>query len=318
MKYSKLKPAKESLFDIYEKYISNPQACIEFFFKIKWPNGFYCEKCGCTHYYEITDRKVFACSKCGHQHYLLAGTIFQDNKLPLAKLIVAIYLFFTSNKGINAIELSNLIGVNYKTALKLNRKCRILMAMSNSEKVLDNLFYEADVAYIGAETPDHPGMSTDQQPVLFMLSTDRENEYPEYLKMCVLSVDNSANMDRFIPRKVKLSMDRTLNTDGKTTFQILSDRINVKSEKIVYTEDDHRLKWINIIIGNIKNNITGIYNGVPKRSLPLFLHEQEWRFNHRNSGKSIMEKVSKYIRNSFPLTDEIIIRILDISTPYFS
>ena len=80
---------------------------------------------------------------------------------------------------------------------------------------------------------------------------------------------------------------RTLNTDGKTTYYTLSDNLNLKSDKIIYNEEDHKLKWLNIIIGDIKNNITGIYHGVTKRDFPLFLNEQEWRFNHRYSGSNI-------------------------------
>ncbi|WP_083806994.1 transposase [Coprobacillus cateniformis] len=109
-----------------------------------------------------------------------------------------------------------------------------------------------------------------------------------------------------------------INTDGKATFSDLSNDITLKSEKINYDEDSHRLKWLNIISRNIKNNITGIYHGVTKSSLPLFLHEQEWRFNHRNSGKSIMEKVSKYITKSFPISLEKLSEILELSKSYFS
>lgn len=52
---------------------------------------------------------------------------------------------------------------------------------------------------------------------------------------------------------------------------------------------------MNMIIENVKNNIVGIYHGVPKQSMPLFLHKQEWRFNHRYTGAHIMDKVIKYI-----------------------
>ena len=107
---------------------------------MKWPVGFYCEKCGCTHYYSIKRGDVFQCKECGHQHYLLSNTIFQDNKLDLYKLILGMYLFFTVNKGLSAIELANELEINYKTAPLLYRKCRILMSQSNSEKILDSFF----------------------------------------------------------------------------------------------------------------------------------------------------------------------------------
>lgn len=48
------------------------------------------------------------------------------------------------------------LDINYKTALKLCRKCRVLMSLSNSEKILDSMFYEADTIYIGAKTSNKP------------------------------------------------------------------------------------------------------------------------------------------------------------------
>ena len=44
------------------------------------------------------------------------------------------------------------LDVNYTTALKLRNKCKILMSLFNSEKILDSLFYEADTLYIGTRT----------------------------------------------------------------------------------------------------------------------------------------------------------------------
>ena len=156
MTATKRKPAKNSLIDLVNKYSTDEQVCVDFFFNAKWPGGFYCEKCGSTHYHFIEKRRVYTCTKCGHQHYLFAGTVFQDNKLPLFKLILGIYLFFTANKGISAIEMASQLDVNYKTALKLCSKCRILMAQSNSENILDSMFYEADTVYIGAKTSSKP------------------------------------------------------------------------------------------------------------------------------------------------------------------
>ena len=98
------------------------------------------------------EKNLFECTKCRHQHYLFAGTIFQDNKLPLFKLILGLYFFFSANKGCTAIEMASELDINYKTALKLCRKCRVLMSLSNSEKILDSMFYEADTIYIEAKT----------------------------------------------------------------------------------------------------------------------------------------------------------------------
>jgi ribosomal protein L37AE/L43A len=39
----------------------------EFLFKLRWPTGFVCPKCGHTSYYEIKNRHLYNCGKCGHQ-----------------------------------------------------------------------------------------------------------------------------------------------------------------------------------------------------------------------------------------------------------
>ena len=314
-----LKPRKDSLVAL-KKYANNHDECVRFFFDMKWPTGFYCEKCGCTHYYTVKKRNAFECAECGHQHYLLAGTIFQDNKLDLYTLILGMFLFFTANKGISAIELASELDINYKTALLLARKCRILMAESCSEKILDSMFYEADVSYIGSKSQEYhkQGCATEQQPFLCLLSTDRENSYPQYIKLFAIPRDNSFHVVRFIRKNAVLSTNRTLNTDGKTTFDHLHEDLQLRSEKIIYSEDNHRLKWLNIVIGDIKNNIVGIYHGVTKRDLPLFLNEQEWRFNHRYTGSNILNKIRKYILNSSPCPKKTIITVLNLSESYFS
>ena len=116
----------------------------------------------------------------------------------------------------------------------------------------------------------------------------------------------------------RISSERVLNTDRKTTFSDLSKELTLKSEKIVDSETEHRLKQLNIIAGNIKNNIVEMYHAVTKSSLPLFLHDQEWRFNHRYTGTHIMEKISKFITKSFPIESEKLSKILELSESYFS
>ena len=85
----------------------------------------------------------------------------------------------------------------------------------------------------------------------------------------------------------------------------------VNYKKVDYKEDDHRLYWLNIIISSIKNNITGIYRGISKRDMSLFMSEQEYRFNQRLSETTLMNNVFRYISNSKPMSKWSIIAQLD-------
>ena len=59
--------------------------------------------------------------------------------------------------------------------------------------------------------------------------------------------DDSETTNAFLTLSLVLSKDRTLNTDGKTTFNIMKDRITVVNEKIDYFKNGHRLYWLNTI-----------------------------------------------------------------------
>ena len=118
--------------DFIVKYYTNLDVCRKFFFDMKWPTGYYCEKCGCTHYYFMKSKDSYRWAHCKHEERLFTNTIFQDNKLPLNVLLYGLFLIFTSKKGISSLELSEGLKVNYKTACLLQTKARILMKNSNS------------------------------------------------------------------------------------------------------------------------------------------------------------------------------------------
>ena len=45
-----------------------------------------------------------------------------------------------------------------------------------------------------------------------------------------------------------LSKEAVLNSDGTNVFNLLQQDIKIKNDKLIYTETDHRLKYIHIIM----------------------------------------------------------------------
>ena len=148
-------------------------------------------------------------------------------------------------------------------------------------------------------------------PFFVVLSTNKENDDPKYIKLTTVPKDDSSITEQFLLNSITVDSEKILNTDGSTTFNVLKDKMTVNNKKVDYKEDDHRLYWLNIVISSIKNNITGIYRGISKRDMPLFMSEQEYRFNHRLSGTTLMNNVFRYISNSKPITKRSIIAQLD-------
>ena len=62
------------------------------------------------------------------------------------------YLFFTANKGLSVIELVNELEINYKQLYYFIENGGSLCSKITLKKILDSLFYEEDVAYIGSKS----------------------------------------------------------------------------------------------------------------------------------------------------------------------
>ena len=104
-----------SLVELFHHYGTEDQ-CKQALFKWRWPNGFICPECGDSHYCLLSTRKVYQCNKCHRQTSLIAGTIFEQTKLPLTTWFLAMHLITQSKVGISALSLMRQLGVSYNTA----------------------------------------------------------------------------------------------------------------------------------------------------------------------------------------------------------
>ena len=107
--------------------------CLEYIKEQRWPGAVAeCLKCGNRwKHHRVTGRTAYACGKCGNQIYPLAGTIFAKSRMPLNKWFYAIYLMGSTDCTITAKQLQREIGVTYKTAWRLSRSIRQLMALED-------------------------------------------------------------------------------------------------------------------------------------------------------------------------------------------
>src|SRR6516225_3255559 len=66
----------------FEARFRSEQACREYLFQLRWPEGFRCPRCGSAKAWPL--RSVLRqCAGCGRQVSLTAGTVFQDTHTPL-------------------------------------------------------------------------------------------------------------------------------------------------------------------------------------------------------------------------------------------
>ena len=59
-------------------------------------------------------------------------------------------------------------------------------------------------------------------------------------------------------------------------------------------------KWVNTVLGNIKNAITGTYRALRKKHMVRYLAEFEWRFNHRFDLAAMIDALGRAAINTKP------------------
>lgn len=116
------------------------QDCILALFKSRWPEGYCCPRCAHRDAYRISTRKLplFECKRCRKQTSLIAGTIMEGTRTPIASWFLAISLHAAPN-GINAKQLASTLSVTYKTAWLICHKIRFAMRCAETKLLLTGL-----------------------------------------------------------------------------------------------------------------------------------------------------------------------------------
>ena len=88
--------AESITFEEFRTRFSTEEICRAELFRLRFPNGFVCPKCGCTEYYPVRGRNTFQCRACRHQTSVTAETVMHRTHLPLTAWFWAIYLCATA------------------------------------------------------------------------------------------------------------------------------------------------------------------------------------------------------------------------------
>lgn len=262
------------------------EQCRAALFAWRWPRGFECPRCGGTRHSEIKERKLFQCSKCRHQVSLTAGTIFHSTHLPLTDWFQAMYMMTQSKKGISSLELGRRLGVTQNTAWKLQQKLAQVMLEREADKPLGgpDKRVEMDDAYLGGA--HHGGKrgrgAAGKTPMVVAVETTPEGR-PHRLKIRAVKGFSKSEIKKLCPRL--LVPASTVVSDGLHCFTAVAE-IGCHHQPMVTGSGAKAaqipaFKWVNTMIGNIKNSIRGTYHAVRSKHVPRYLAQFEYRFNRR-------------------------------------
>ena len=99
----------------FQRQFATEQACADYLFASRWPDGFRCPRCDHPAAFLIAGRAVWQCANrvCRHQVSLRSGTVFERSTTPLTTWFWAAFLVATDKRGLSATLLAQHLGVTY-------------------------------------------------------------------------------------------------------------------------------------------------------------------------------------------------------------
>jgi transposase-like protein len=265
----------------FQKHFSTEVACQDHLFKMKWPNGFSCRKCGHEQYYETCTRKhkLFECKKCRYQATVTVDTVMEKTRTDLVKWFLSIFLVAHDKRGISATLLAEQIEVTFKTAWLMLHKIRKAMGERDANYSLAGIV-ELDDAFYGAPTEGGKrGRGTEKTQVLTGLSLNEKGN-PLFVKMKVIPDVKGITLVDFANTSIKAGSK--INSDALGSYRALAKAgFEHESKEFNPIESPDHLKWLHTVISNSKAFIAGTYHGLAEKHLQAYLDEFCYRFNRR-------------------------------------
>lgn len=264
-----------------QKYGTN-EKCLDVLKRLRYPQGILCPRCKkIKEFYKIEGRQVYQCS-CGYQIAPLAGTILEKTTTPLQYWFYAIYIISATRSGVSAKQLQRELGVTYKTAWRMFKQIRMLMAQGGVPLDGD---VEVDETFMGGKAKNRAYVSN-------------FNEKPKEVVMGMVKRGGYAYL-KHIEGVGKWILLKQIQEHVSSTARVLTDEWGgyaqlskygymhqlVNHSASQYVHGDIHTQNIEGIWSIVKRGVYGVYRIVSKKYLQAYVDEYTFRYNHRKNGR---------------------------------
>lgn len=297
----------------FQNRYGTERACEEAVLNARWPNGFVCSRCEGTTCcrFERGGRSFWQCSGCRHQCSLLAGTIFDNTKLPLTLWFQALYVLTQTKNNVSALELMRHLGVCYRTAWRLKHK-----VMSHGDLRWSPAMTEREAGgtpagrhragrrcVSGRERNGGKAGRGSENKVPFVIAVEISAEgHPRQAVITPVPGFTLVALTDWTQRHLRPDTDvydqrKSLwDSDGLGAFRAVIEvghaHTVIESAGGRATTEAGGMRWLNTVLSNVKCPLDGTYHAF---KFPTYAHrylvEAAWRFNRRFDLKILVPRL---------------------------
>ena len=280
----------------FERDFPTDDACLDWLFQKRYPNGVTCEKCGkVTKHYRIKGQPCYSCEFCGNHVHPMAGTIFEDTKFDHLKLwFKALSYMAVTRCGVSSRQLSRDLGVTVKTGYRMWKQIRSVLADGNTIKFVGKV--EVDETYIGGKKHGKRGRGSENKTVVMGI-VERKG------KARALVVPDVKAKTLLPHIEANVIKDATVYTDDLPSYHNLGSigfdhKVVAHSKKVYVTGNDIHTNSVEGFWSQLKRSIDGTYHHVTPKHLQEYADEYSFRYNHRKDEQpmfiTILEQVIQH------------------------
>lgn len=265
----------------FERRFASEEACREYLFKLRWPEGFRCPRCGGPRAWRTT-RGLYRCSRCDLQVSVTAGTIFQDTHQPLRLWFRAIWYVTNQKSGVSALGLQRVLGLgSYRTAWTWLHKLRRAMVRPGRERLSGTV--EVDETYVGGEKSGKRGRGAAGKSLVLIAVEDKGEEGMGRIRLRRVADASAQSLMPAVGEMVVPGTEvRTDDWNGYTRLESLGYRRTVVGG--ASEPGEHLLPLTHRVAALLKRWLLGTHQGAVRPThLDYYLDEYTFRFNRRTS-----------------------------------
>ena len=271
------------------RYFHDEAKAFEYLESILWADGIVCPHCGVIggRVYDLKGKTtrlgLKKCGECRRQFTVKVGTVFEHGRMPLNKMLQAVYLMTCSKKGISAHQLHRTLEISYKATWFLAH--RIREAMRSGELAPlggEGGVVEVDETFIGRkEGSEVRRGAAHKVPVLSLVHRESGQ--------CRSFVVDNVSRETLVPivlanvhRETYIMTDEAGQYRGQFRKLFLGHG-TVNHGAGEYGRGRVHTNTVEGSFGIFKRGMKGVYQHCSEKHLHRYVAEFEFRYNNRSA-----------------------------------